>query len=32
MMTPVGTGDGPGGSPYGRATTPANGTSNNRTP
>jgi hypothetical protein len=30
MMTPVDTGDGPGGSSYGSA--PANGTSNNRTP
>jgi hypothetical protein len=32
MMTPVDTGDGPGGSSYGSAATPANGTSDNRTP
>jgi hypothetical protein len=32
MMTPVGTGNGPGGSPYRSAATPANGPSNDRTP
>jgi hypothetical protein len=32
MVTPMGTGDSPGGSPYGSAATTAKGTSNNRTP
>jgi hypothetical protein len=32
MMTPVGTGYGAGGSSYGSAAAPANGTSNDRTP
>jgi hypothetical protein len=32
MMAPVGTGNGSSGSSYGSAPTPANGTSNDRTP